>query len=105
MARIPKDFDHLPIGRRITRKISGVGKEAGVVVGLKLASVPGWTCIYHVKWETPDKKSFAEELALTTIQSYYSDSDTYVDEPYVADDVRLKQKVRAETYSTCVLRL
>lgn len=95
MARIPKDFEDLPIGRQITRKITGVGTEAGVVVGLKLASVPGWTCIYHVKWETPDKKSFDEELALTTVKSYYNDSDTYVDEPFVADDIRLKQKVRA----------
>lgn len=94
MARIPKELDDLPIGRQITRKITGVGTEVGVVVGLKLASVPGWTCIFHVKWETPDKKSFAEDLALTTIQSYYSESDTYVDEPFVADDVRLRQKVR-----------
>ena len=95
MGVIPNNLDSLPIGRQITRTITG-RTETGVVRGLKLSSAPNWTCIFHVNWETPDKTSFAEELALTTIQSYYRDSDRYVDEPFVTDDIRLLQRVRAE---------
>lgn len=92
MARIPKEYDTLPIGRQITRRILG-RTETGVVKGLKLATGE-WT-IYHVAWKTSDKKTFSEDLALTTIQSYYSVSDAYVDAAFVADDIRLQQQVRA----------
>ena len=92
MARIPKKYDTLPIGRQLTRRISGRA-EIGVVKGLKLAT--GEWSIYHVEWKTADKKSFPEDLALSTIQSYYSVEDIYLNEPFVAEDIRLQQQVRA----------
>ena len=92
MGLIPQTFNNLPIGRQITRTV-GTITETGVVHGLQRSSSPGWLSIYSVNWTRPDKQEFMEELALSTIQSYYSDSDLYMDEPYVVDEIRLLQKV------------
>ena len=92
MGVIPQTFNNLPIGRQITRTI-GTITETGVVHGLQRSSSPGWNSIYSVNWSRPDTQDFLEELALSTIQSYYSDSDLYMDEPYVVDEIRLLQKV------------
>lgn len=100
MARIPKEYDTLPIGRQLTRRISGRA-ETGVVKGLKLAA--GEWSIYHVEWKTADNKSFPEDLALSTIQSYYSVEDIYLNEPFVAEDIRLQQQVRALAVSVYAL--
>lgn len=102
MARIPKEYDTLPIGRQLTRRINGRA-ETGVVKGLKLATGE-WT-IYHVEWKTADKKTFPEDLALSTIQSYYSVEDYFVDESFVAEDIRLQQQVRTlalSVYALCI---
>lgn len=88
-------FDTLPIGRQITRTITG-RTESGVVGRLEYHTA--CTSVYHVDWKTPDNKNFAEKLALSTIQSYYGNSDSYVDEPFVSDEIRLLQRVRAYSY-------
>ena len=90
MGGIPQQYDTLPIGRQIKRTIKG-RTESGVVQ--KQEYITDCMSIYHVDWETLENGSFAEKLALTTIQSYYGNSDTYVDEPFVTDDIRLLQKV------------
>lgn len=93
MGVIPKEYDRLPIGRQITRTI-GKKTENGIVQALKRASGGSqWTSVYRVNWESADSDPYEEELALSTIQSYYTDSDTYVDEPYIEDEIRLLQKV------------
>lgn len=96
MGGIPEKFDTLPIGRQIKRTITG-RIESGVV--RKQEYRTDCTSTYQVDWETQDNDAFVEKLALTTIQSYYGNSDTYVDEPFVTDDIRLLQKVCSLPYA------
>ena len=92
MVAIPQEYDRLPIGRQITRKIDS-RRESGTVKGLVRTVSPDWLSTYTVVWETPHKQRFEEQLALTTIRSYYSDSDAYLDQPFVSDEIRLLQQV------------
>lgn len=94
MPPISKKFYRQPIGRQITRKLNDTS-ETGVVRELYSASaLPEWLTIFTVRWHQPDSEHHYEEhLALSTVTSYYGPDDTYVDEPYVDDEIRLLQRV------------
>lgn len=92
MAPISKRFERRPIGRQIKRDINGE-KEPGVVSGMYSMAGPEWRTIYAVTWKPANEPHYEEHLALKSVQQFYKPDDSYADEPYVDEEIRLLQKV------------
>lgn len=93
---IPETYDRLPIGRRIHKILRDGVRENGLVLeAVNLHIGPGCTWTFKVKWtsEQGPADTYCETLALRTLYTYYSEDDTYVDEPFVEERIRVLQKV------------
>lgn len=93
MPQISKRFERLPIGRQIKREINGE-TEPGLVSGMFSMAAPAWRIVYTVKWKPLNEQEYEEHLALKTVQHYYMSDDTYANEPFVDEEIRLLQQVQ-----------
>ena len=93
MPQISKRFERRPIGRQIKREINGE-TEPGLVSGMYSMAAPEWRTIYTVKWKPLNEQEYDEHLALKTVQHYYKSDDTYANEPFVDEEIRLLQQVQ-----------
>ncbi|KAL0039108.1 hypothetical protein WJX77_007914 [Trebouxia sp. C0004] len=91
MPQISKRFERRPIGRQIKREINGE-IEPGLVSGMYSMAAPEWRTIYIVKWKPLNEQEYDEHLALKTVQHYYKSDDTYANEPFVDEEIRLLQQ-------------
>ena len=99
MPQISKRFERRPIGRQIKREINGE-TEPGLVSGMYSMATPEWRTVYTVKWKPLNEQEYDEHLALKTVQHYYKSDDTYANEPFVDEEIRLLQQVQ----DTCQYR-
>ena len=93
---IPEKYDRRPIGRQIQKQLRGESRESGVVFEAEnLHANPKCIWTYKVRWTSSDgpNVTYVETLALRTLLTYFSEEDTYVDEPWVGEDIRVLQKV------------
>lgn len=91
MPQISKRFERRPIGRQIKREINGE-TEPGLVSGMYSMATPEWRTVYTVKWQPLNEQEYDEHLALKTVQHYYKSDDTYANEPFVDEEIRLLQQ-------------
>lgn len=94
---IPEKHERNPIGRRVRKTLRGGVQETGLVREAYTFTVDQdntWT--YKVLWTSASSPNtqYEEVLALRTLQSFFTEEDTYVDEPWVADELRILQKVK-----------
>lgn len=93
---IPERHDRQPVGRQIHKTLRDGVIEQGVVLEGYLFPANGHNVnTYKVRWTSAKEpeETYEEVLALRTLQSWYSADDTYADEPYVAEELRVHQKV------------
>ncbi len=57
-------------------------------------AAPEWRTVYTVKWNSLNEQEYDEHLALKTVQHYYKSDDTYANEPFVDEEIRLLQQVQ-----------
>ncbi|KAA6428542.1 MAG: hypothetical protein FRX49_01418 [Trebouxia sp. A1-2] len=91
MPQISKRFERRPIGRQIKREINGE-TEPGLVSGMYSMAAPEWRTVYTVRWKPVNEQEYDEHLALKTVQHYYKSDDTYANEPFVDEEIRLLQQ-------------
>ena len=93
---IPERHDRQPVGRQIHKTLRSGVIEQGVVLEGCLFPANGQNVnTYRVRWTSAiePQVTYEEVLALRTLQIWYSAEDTYENEPYVAEELRVHQKV------------
>lgn len=91
---IPSAYERRCIGRQIRRTLRSGTVETGTIIGLNRQDPP--LLYFNVTWSTTedDDRPVKEVLALTTLQMWFSEhSDTYVDDGWVDEELRILQKV------------
>lgn len=87
---IPEAYERRCIGRQIRRKLRSGAQETGRITGENRRDLP--IIYYNVEWQTANQP-IVEIMALSTLQTWFSEEDSYVDEAWVDEELRILQKV------------